>query len=70
MPIKTTSTHRQVAHLKRLANSKGKRLTVDLDAESAQALKLLLASGYGTTQVEVIRKALLKTAKKVTRNSQ
>ena len=69
MPIKTTSTHRQVAHLKRLANSKGKRLTVDLDAESAQALKMLLQEGYANTQADVVRQSLLLAAKKLLRKA-
>jgi len=69
MAIKTTSTARQVVHLQRLANSKGKRLTVDLDAESAQALKMLLEEGYGNTQADVVRQSLLLAAKKLMRKA-
>lgn len=61
------STQRQIEHLKRLANSNGKRLTVDLDAASAQALKLLLEMGFGNTQADVIRRALLMAEKQAAR---
>lgn len=54
-----TSTVRAKAHLKRLDAANGKRLVVDLDVGAAEALKELLASGYGKTQKDVVIKALL-----------
>lgn len=58
----TTRTARAVAHLERLQGAKGKRLLVDLDAPGREALEALLESGYGSSQKEVVVKALLDAA--------
>ncbi len=55
----TTRTERAKAHLERLAEAKGRRLLVDLDAEGNSALCELLASGYGATNKAVVSRALL-----------
>lgn len=57
-----TRTARAKAHLERLAEAKGKRLVVDLDAPVRAALEKLLASGYESTQKAVVSKALLAAA--------
>ncbi|TXI24200.1 MAG: hypothetical protein E6Q67_02995 [Roseateles sp.] len=63
----TTRTARAVAHLERLQEAKGKRLVVDLDAPGREALEALQQAGYGTSQKEVVIKALLHAASKVTK---
>lgn len=60
----TTKTPRQRTYLERLAEGKGKRLVVDLDASGRADLEALLASGYGASQKEVVTKALAAAAKK------
>lgn len=57
-----TRTVRQVAHLGRLDAAKGKRLVVDLDAAAREALEGLQSTGYGESQVAVVRRALVDTA--------
>jgi Arc/MetJ-type ribon-helix-helix transcriptional regulator len=44
--------------LERLAAAKGKRLPVDLGAAHLEQIEQLIAAGYGTTAVAVIRKAI------------
>lgn len=61
----TTRTERAKAHLERLAEAKGKRLLVDLDAEGSAALIELLASGYGVTNKAVVNRALIAARKHV-----
>jgi len=61
----TTRTERAKAHLERLAEAKGKRLLVDLDAEGSAALSELLASGYGATNKAVVNRALIAASKRV-----
>ncbi len=65
----TTRTARAVAHLERLQDAKGKRLLVDLDAGAREALEALLKAGYGTTQKEVVGKALTAAAAKLKRKA-
>lgn len=60
----TTRTARAVAHLERLQDAKGKRLVVDLDAAGREALEALLESGYGTSQKEVVIRALVEVVAK------
>lgn len=60
----TTRTERAKAHLVRLAEAKGKRLIVDLDAEGSAALSELLASGYGDTKKAVVIRALISASKR------
>lgn len=57
-PYDKTSTQRQSAHLERLAESKGKRLPVDLSAQHINKLDALVRAGYGTSAAAVIRKAI------------
>lgn len=59
-----TRTERQVAHLGRLEQAKGKRIVVDLDAASREALEALVECGYGASQVAVVRQALIDVAKR------
>jgi hypothetical protein len=59
-----TRTERQVAHLDRLEQANGKRIVVDLDAASREALEALIESGYGTSQAAVVRQALIDVAKR------
>lgn len=59
-----TRTVRAVAHLERLEEAKGKRVVADLDAPSVAALNGLLGAGYGSSQVAVIRKALIEAFSK------
>lgn len=60
----TTRTERAKAHLERLAEAKGKRLLVDLDAEGSAALSELLANGYGGTNKAVVNRALVAASKR------
>ena len=64
-PVDRTRTARQVAHLERLSESKGKRLVVDLDQEAKESLEALLGAGYAESQAAVVRKALNALAQKV-----
>ena len=59
-----TSTERAKRHLDRLAESKGKRLLVDLDALPTQMLEALKAHGYGDTNKAVVSRALMDAARK------
>ncbi|MEJ6003851.1 hypothetical protein [Paucibacter soli] len=61
----TTRTARAATHLERLREAKGKRLLVDLDAPGREALEILLKTGYGASQKEVVINALLDAASKV-----
>jgi len=61
----TTRTVRAKAHLERLAEAKGKRVLVDLDAEGSAALSELLASGYGATNKAVVNRALIAASKRL-----
>ena len=60
-----TRTARAKAHLDRLGDAKGKRLVVDLDAPGREALEVLLESGYGQSQKEVVIKALMTASAKL-----
>lgn len=53
-----TITDRAKSHLERLFGDGGKRLVVDLDAESVMRLCDLIEKGYGTTQREVVLRAI------------
>lgn len=64
-PYDKTSSRRATAHLGRLAESKGKRLPVDLSAEHVEKLDDLVLFGYGPTAAGVIRKAIEEAHKKV-----
>ncbi|MDA8093299.1 MAG: hypothetical protein M0T84_05190 [Betaproteobacteria bacterium] len=55
-------TKRQKAYLGKLVEQKGKRVVVDLDAESHACLKALIDTGFAETQSGVIRKALQESA--------
>lgn len=55
-------TKRQVAYLDKLVDQKGKRVVVDLDAESNACLSALLESGFAENQSGVIRKSLQESA--------
>jgi hypothetical protein len=57
-PYDKTSTRRQSAHLVRLAENKGKRLPVDLNAQHIDKLDALVSIGYGASAAAVIRKAI------------
>ncbi len=57
-PYDKTSTKRQVAHLKRLANKKGKRITIDLEKEHLDKIDSLLQAKYGVSTSDVIRNAI------------
>ena len=59
-----TRTVRSMAHLERLEEAKGKRVVADLDAPAVEALEVLLGAGYGSSQVSVIRRALVEAASK------
>ena len=59
-----TRTQRQVAHLERLEDAKGKRLVVDLDQPAREALEALVGTPYGDTQAAVVRRALVDAANK------
>lgn len=61
------TTQRQKTYLERLKSSKGRRVVVDLGPELAEGLDRLIASGYGRSQVEVIRKALTEACDGVSR---
>lgn len=63
-----TRTVRAVAHLERLEEAKGKRVVADLDAPAVEALDALLGTGYGKSQVDVIRKALVEVFAKNSKN--
>lgn len=60
-----TRTQRAKAHLKRLEQTHGKRLLVDLDAEGNAALGALLESGYGSTQKAVVNLALIEASERI-----
>lgn len=64
-PYDKTSTKRQSAHLDRLAETKGKRLPVDLSGDHLQKLEELIQAGYGTSNAAVIRKAIDDVHKEV-----
>lgn len=59
-----TRTARQEDYLERLADAKGKRLVVDLDANGRMALEALMSAGYGTTRRDVVIRALCEAARK------
>ena len=54
----STITDRAKTHLERLFDGGGKRLVVDLDAQSVMRLPDLNERGYGTTQKNVVLKAI------------
>lgn len=58
-----TKTARQEDYLERLAGAKGKRLVVDLDTEGRAALEALLAAHYGSSQKDVVIRALREAAR-------
>jgi hypothetical protein len=58
-----TRTARAGAYLERLDAAKGKRVVVDLDASTREALEGLLGAGYAENQSGVIRKAILAASK-------
>ena len=60
-----TRTVRAKAHLERLENANGKRLLVDLDAEGHDALKALLAAGYGETNKAVVNRARVAASRHI-----
>jgi len=60
----TTSTQRQAAHLVKLAETKGKRLPVDLDGDRLGKLAALVEAGYGDSQAGAIRRAIDDAFKK------
>lgn len=62
--LDVTRSTRAAAHLERLVEAKGKRLVVDLDEPARVALEVLLSAGYGSTQREVVAKALKAAAAK------
>lgn len=64
-----TRTARAKKHLERLEAAQGKRLLVDLDAISTEALVGLLSVGFGATQKEVVQKALQAQAKKLVKKA-
>lgn len=55
---RTASTQRQKSYLQRLAEGKGRRVLLDLDGANAAMLDELIASGYGVSQADVLRRAL------------
>lgn len=60
-----TSTARARVHLERLKKANGKRLIVDLDSETNEALSELLAAEYGGTNREVVARAIIEAAKRI-----
>jgi len=54
----STITNRAKSHLERLLDGGGKRLLVDLDAQSVMRLSDLIEKGYGTTQKDVVLRAI------------
>ena len=54
----STSGTRAASHLARLAAANGKRLPIDLFANHLAQINDLIAGGYGTTAVAVIRRAI------------
>ncbi|WP_310635780.1 hypothetical protein [Delftia acidovorans] len=64
----TTRTERAKAHLERLAQSSGKRLLVDLDADGHAALNALLVDGYGATNKAVVNRALIDASRRFTKS--
>jgi hypothetical protein len=61
-----TRTKRANAHLERLTESQGKRTVVDLDRDRVAKLKALKDLGYGTTNAEVVRRALDEAHERIT----
>jgi hypothetical protein len=59
-----TPTQRAKAHLERLAKSAGKRVVVDLGEIECTALEVLVERGYGGTQSDVIRRAIVEAAER------
>ena len=66
-PKPKTPTTRQRNYLGKLAEAKGKRLPVDLDAERVGKLNGLIEAEYGTSQVDAIRHAIDDAHKKIMR---
>jgi uncharacterized protein YfbU (UPF0304 family) len=63
-----TVTERANAHVERLLLSGGKRLVVDLDAESATRLQSLMDAGYAMTQKDVVVKAIAEVSTRLQKN--
>jgi len=63
----TTSAARAKNYLARLERSAGKRLVVDLTGEARAALDRLVFDGYGSSQKDVVNKALLSASEKFTK---
>jgi len=57
-PYDHTASKRATAHLTKLAESKGRRLPVDLGGEHNAKLNDLLGVAYGKTAADVIRNAI------------
>ncbi|MFJ1472197.1 hypothetical protein [Massilia orientalis] len=54
----STITDRAKTHLERLFDGGGKRLVVDLDAQSVVRLRDLIERQYGATQKDVVSRAI------------
>lgn len=63
-----TVTERAKAHVERLLVGGGKRLVVDLDAESATRLQDLLNASYAATQKAVVVRALSEAIARLEKN--
>lgn len=59
-----TITDRAKSHLERLLDGGGKRLVVDLDAQSVMRIRDLIEKGYGATQKDVVIKAIVEAHSK------
>lgn len=57
-PYDHTASLRASIHLAKLAESKGRRLPVDLSGEHNAKLNALLSAGYGKTAADVMRNAI------------
>ena len=60
-----TRTARAKSLVQRLQDAGGKRAVIDFDVDGVQDLQKLLAAGYGSTQREVVLKAVKEAAKNV-----
>lgn len=59
-----TRTERSARHRERLAQAKGRRVVVDMPSHVVDALDALLVGDYGTTQKDVVCRAVLEVAAK------
>lgn len=59
---RASNTARAKAHLERLAESRGKRVVVDLNADERASLERLVATGYAENQSAAIRLAITSAA--------